>query len=85
MNKQIQLTEEFTKDLNWFRTFLCSYNGVTFYDSKAVPAKIDLDPSLSGLGAVVQNMVYTVPLPDNYLGNNITQLEMLNIMLALKV
>ena len=35
-NGHIRLTEDFAKDLNWFNTFLCSYNGVTFYDNKPV-------------------------------------------------
>ena len=30
-------------------------------------------------------MIYTLPLPQEHLGYNITQLEMLNIMVALKV
>ena len=73
------------KDLNWFNTILYSYNGVTFCDNKPVQATIALDASLTGLGAVFQNMVYALPLPNNYLGYNITKLEMLNIMVALKV
>ena len=50
----IQLTEEFVKDLNWFNTFLYSYNGVPFYENKPVQAVIELDASLTGLGAIFQ-------------------------------
>ena len=82
INKYICLTKEFAKDLNWFNTFLCSYNGVTFYDNKPVQAVIELDASLTGLGA---NLVYALPLPHDHFNYNITQLEMLNIMVALKV
>ena len=64
---------------------MCSYNGVTFYDNKPVQAVIELDASLTGLGAVFQNMVYALPLPHDHLNYNIAQLEMLNIMVALKV
>ena len=85
INKYIRLTEEFAKDLNWFNTFLCSYNGVTFYDNKPVQAVIELDASLTGLGANFENMVYALPLPHDHFNYNITQLEMLNIMVALKV
>ena len=85
INGYIRLTEEFAKDLNWFNTFLCSYNGVTFYDNKLVQAVIELDASLTGLGAIFRNMIYALPLPHDHLGYNITQLEMLNIMVALKV
>ena len=84
MNRHIRLTEDFAKDLNWFNT-LCSYNGVTFYDNKVVQATIALDTSLTGLGTIFLNMVYALPLPYNYLGYNITQLEMLNIMVAFQV
>ena len=79
-NKHISLTADFVKDLNWFNTFLCSYNGITFYDNKPVQAIITLDASLTGLGAVFHNMVYALPLPSGHLNYNITQLEMLNIM-----
>ena len=84
-NGHIRLTEDFAKDLNWFNTFLCSYNGVTFYDNKPVQAVIELDASFTGLGAVFQNMIYALPLPQDHLNYNIAQLEMLNIMVALKV
>ena len=84
-SKNIRLTEGFLKDLNWFNTFLCSYNGVTFYDNKPIQAVIELDASFTGLGAIFENMIYALPLPHQHLGFNITQLEMLNIMVALKV
>ena len=85
MNRHIRLTEDFAKDLNWFTTFLCSYNGVTFYDNKPAQATIALAVFLTGLGVVFKNMVYALPLPNNYLGYDITQFEMLNIIVALKV
>ena len=71
-------------DLNT-NTFLCLYNGITFYDNKPVQVVIKLDSSLAGLGAIFQNMVYVLPLPYDHLGYNITHLEMLNIMVALKI
>ena len=64
---------------------MCSYNGITFYDNKPVQAIIALDASLTGLGAVFHNMVYALPLPSGHLNYNITQLEMLNIMVALNI
>ena len=81
----IRLTEGFLKDLKWFNTFLCSYNGVTFYDNKPIQAVIELDASFTGFSAIFKNMIYALPLPHEHLGYNITQLEMLNIMVALKV
>ena len=44
-----------------------------------------LDASLTGLGAVFHNMVYNLPLPKGYMGDNIVQLEILNIVVACKV
>ena len=73
-NRHIWLTEDFAKDLNWFNTSLCLYNEVNFYDNKPIQATIALDASLTGLGAVFQNMVYALLLPNNYLDYNITQL-----------
>ena len=76
-NRHIWLTEDFAKDLNWFYTSLCLYNGVNFDDSKPIQSTISLDASLTGLGAVFQNLVYALPY-------NITQLEIQNIMVAFK-
>ena len=84
-SKNNWLTEGCVKDLNWFNTFLCSYSDVTFYDNKPIQAVIELDASFTGLGAIFKNMIYAQPLPHEHLGYNITQLEMLNIMVALKV
>ena len=58
-----EVTSDFHKDLNWFNTFLYSYNGVTLYDTKHVHATIALDACLSGLGAVYNDMVYALPIP----------------------
>ena len=44
-----------------------------------------LDASLTGLGAVFQNMVYSFPLPRGYMGYNIVHPEILNIVVACKV
>ena len=44
-----------------------------------------LDASLEGLGCCPNNMVYTIPLPRNFMGYNIAQLEMVNVVVALKV
>ena len=83
--KRICLTTEFHRDLNWFNTFLSSYNGVTFYDNNQIHATIALDACLSGLGAVYKDMVYALPIPRGFENYTIVHLEMLNIMVALKV
>ena len=83
--KHIHLTSEFHRDLNWFNTFLSSYNGVTFYDNNQIHATIALDACLSGLGAIYKDMVYALPIPHGFENYTIVHLEMLNIMVAFKV
>ena len=82
---KILLTDTFFRDLNWFNLFLSQYNGVTFYDNLTCQAEIHLDASLTGLGAVFDNMIYSLPFEKNYMSYNIVQLEILNILVACKV
>ena len=63
---KILLTDTFFRDLNWFNLFLSQYNGVTFYDNLTCQAEIHLDASLTGLGAVFDNMIYSLPIERNY-------------------
>ena len=79
------LSQAFRQDLNWFLTFLQQYNGVTYFDHKKVDLEVHLDASLSGFGANFGPMVYALPLGDQFSHLHITQLEMLNIIVALKV
>ena len=79
------LKPEFFQDLCWFNTFLDQYNGVTYFDNKTPHHVVHLDASLLGMGATVANMVYTLPIPDHCQYLHITQLEMLNVVVALKV
>ena len=81
----MRLTTEFYKDLRWFKTFLQSYNGITYYDTKKVTGTIYLDASLTAMGGVYQNMVYTLPFPPGYNNYNINHLEMINVMVSLKI
>ena len=82
---KIKVTVDFTKDLNCFKTFLASYNGVTFYDIRPLHDQIHLDVCLTGLGGAFINMVYFIPIPIGYKGYNIAHLEMVNVVVALKV
>ena len=82
---KIKVTTDFTRDLNWFKTFLASYNGVTFYDIRPLNDHIYLDACLTGLGAAFNDMVYFIPIPRGYMQYNIAHLEMLNVVVALKV
>ena len=61
------------------------FNGVTFYDKKLINHEVNLDASLYGLWACFGNRVYALPLPAGFMNLHITQLEMLNVVVALKV
>ena len=83
--KQVPITIEAKRDINWFIKFLPHYNGVTFVDHRPVNYSIELDASLQGLGARWGNQVYAMSLPLGYLDLQIVHLEMLNILTALRV
>ena len=81
----IKLSQQFHCDLNWFQDFLKQYNGVTFFNNKPVDFQVYLDASLSGLGGAFRPSVYALPLSTEFQDLYITQLEMLNVVVALKV
>ena len=81
----IKLTEDFKRDLRWFSSFLSKYNGVSFYDLIRTQHIVELDACLSGLGGRWENLVYHLPLPHHYGNLGIAQLEMVNILVAIRV
>ena len=81
----IVLNQEFFKDLAWFNTFLNSYNGVTMYQVTPLYNQIFLNASLQGMGGCFNNYVYSLPIPLGFKNYNIVQLEMINVMVALKM
>ena len=64
----IKVTSDFTKYLIWFKNFLASYNGVTFYDIRPLQDQIHLDACLTVLGGAFNNMVYFIPIPKRLSG-----------------
>ena len=83
-NKFITLDEDFKKDVRWFHEFVILFNGVSFFDKRPVKAMIELDASLTGLGAVWGEQVYVIPI--EYYGDlTIVHLEMLNILVAVRL
>ena len=84
-NNYFNLLQQFFQDLNWFLVFLHQFNGVTFYDNKLVHHEVNLDASLTGLGARFGDMVYALSLPNGFMNPYITQLEMLNIVVMSKL
>ena len=81
----IRLTDEFHRDLLWFRTFLQEYNGVSMYEHKKPDFTVELNACLTGLGGCCDNIVYHVPIPLGYEQFTIVHLEMVNILVALKL
>ena len=82
--KKIVINGDFKRDLNWFNTFLPVFNGASFF--QYTPSKtVRLDACPSGLGAIYDSQVYVMTLPTSWRDRNIAQLEMINILVALKV
>ena len=73
----IKLSQQFHCDFNWLHVFLKQYNGVTF--------QCTWMPHCRDLGGVFGPLVYALPLGTEFQHLHITQLEMLNVVVALKV
>ena len=85
--KNIRLSKEFHSDIQWFLTFLPSYNGISVIKKHQVDQKqsLYLDASLTHMGAVWRDRVYATPLQNcGDLNLKIVHLEMLNIVIALR-
>ena len=86
--KKITLTSEFHKDLNWFLAFLPSFNGITYISKPEIfdGHSLQIDASLTGLGGIWNQEVYTTPIFDLYgFELKIVHLEMLNLVIALRL
>ena len=86
--KCITMDGEFKKDLAWFIRFLPEYNGIVFIDKQKLGGNetLYIDACLTGMGGVWNDKVYSTPIfgiPQKFF--NITNLEMLNILIALRV
>ena len=80
----IKLSPQFYLDLNWFNILLKQYNGVTFFDNKPVDFQVYLDASLA-VGDVLGPLVYALPIGTEFQHLHITQPELLNVVVALKI
>ena len=79
------LNDGFYKGLCWFNTFLDQYNGVTYVDNKVSDHTVHLDASMTGMGLYLERLFILSPILHVYQNLHITQLEMLNVVVALKV
>ena len=75
---------EFRRDLNWFTKFLPNFNGVAFFNHKTIHTHVELDASLQGLGAMCGQEIYAIALPKGFQNYNIVNLEMINILVAVR-
>ena len=83
--QNIELDQEFGRDLRWFQEFLPHFNGVCLYSHKCIEGVVQVDASLQGLGGRWGDQVYQLSIPDSFFGLGIVQHEMLNVFLVLRV
>ena len=81
------LQEDFHKDINWFREFMATFNGVTKIHSKtSEPVHLYVDACLTGIGGYTNEQVYSQAIPHCYrLKLSIVHFEMLNVMVAFRL
>ena len=84
-SKRFVLNADFLKICVGSITFLEQYTGITCFNNKAHDHTMYLDASMAGMGSIFGDMVYTLPIPSHYQHLHITQLEKLNVVMALKV
>ena len=87
-DKRIKLSKEFSQDLNWFLTFLPSFNGTSKIFKNPIPAnnQLFIDACLTGVGGIWGHRVYAAPIPQfQNFQPSITHLEMLNLLIALRL
>ena len=65
--------------------FLPFYNGVSLYDHRPTDYTLELDVCLTGLGGRWCSFVYHLPIPQGFMNWSIVQLEMVNILLAVRL
>ena len=83
---RIKLCNETKKDLNWFVQFLCHFNGTVLFEEAKPKLEVFLDACLTGLGAYWEDNAYAVSRNFQATrGLSITQLEMLNVLIALRI
>ena len=84
-SKNITITVKFKRDLRWLKKFLKNYNGISFDDHVRSRDILELDACLTGLGDRCENLVYHMSLPQHCKNLGIVQLEMINILVAIRI
>ena len=82
---RISINLEMKQDLSWFVQFLTKFNGVVMFQDVRHTFNVYVNASLSGMGACWDNNVHAVTRHLSATWNlSITQLEMLNVLIALR-
>ena len=87
-SRNIKLTEQSFKDIDWFLAFLPHFNGRTFFNKSITHVNHDLflDACLSGVGTLWKDRVYASPVHDiSSFSPTIVHLEMINLVIALRM
>ena len=83
---RIPVDSEMLKDIAWFQAFLSKFNGKVMFRDAGEAFDVYVDASLTGMGASWNKNVYAVSRhisATSWL--SITQLEMLNVLIALRI
>ena len=83
---RVKVCDDVKKDLTWFIQFLLQFNGKIMFTQAKPEYDVFVDACLTGLGATWNDHAYAVSrhLPATW-HLNITQLEMLNVLIVLRV
>ena len=83
----IKLNDAFFRDIQWFRSFMHSFNGITKIHEHSKDGKdLYVDACLTGIDAFVDGQVYHSEIPHCYrLSLTIVHFEMLNVMVVLRL
>lgn len=82
--KYLKVTQDMKEDLNWFSTFCKDWNGVYLITPSKPTTTITVDASMTGIGASDGKRAYGKQIAaDHQIARNISELESLNIAVAL--
>ena len=84
--QKVTVSVDMKKDLSWFIQFLVRFNGKVMFPAMRQNIDVHVDASLTGMGAIWDHNAYAISRHVlATVGWNISHLEMLNVMVALRV
>ena len=82
---RIKVCAEIKKDLNWFIHFLHQFNGTVMFDGSSPNLQVFVAASFLGMGTYWKDNMYAISRHVHATAwLNITRLETLNVLLALR-